>query len=81
VLAPLNFAAFAIGSSFEALNATNLGAIFPEVAASLALNPAGFEEMLDANTRAEEVFYADRAREGEFGYSVRRRLHNMGYNV
>ena len=54
---------------------------FPELEQSLTLNPAGSAEMLDPENRAQEIVYADRAREGEFGYSVRRRLHHMGYNV
>ena len=54
---------------------------YPELENSLTLNPAGSAEMLNPDLRAQEIFYADRAREGEFGYSVRRRLHHMGYNV
>lgn len=54
---------------------------FPELEQSLTLNPAGSAEMLDPEIRAQEIVHSDRAREGEFGYSVRRRLHHMGYNV
>ena len=54
---------------------------FPELEQSLTLNPAGSAEMLDPENRAQEIVHSDRAREGEFGYSVRRRLHHLGYNV
>ena len=54
---------------------------FPELEQSLTLNPAGSAEMLDPENRDQENVHSDRALEGEFGYSVRRRLHHMGYNV
>lgn len=54
---------------------------YPEIANSLTLNPAGSAEMLDPYIRSREAIYTDRARLGEFGYNVHRRLRNQGYNI
>jgi len=58
-----------------------LQSLYPELANSLTLNPSQSALMLDPELRALEATYAHHARGGEFGYNVRRRLRNSGYNV
>lgn len=80
VYCPFNDSSFYMEGEF-APNLNGLKQMYPEVATSLTLNPSESAVMFDPYYREMEARYVDRAREGEFGFDVRRRLRNAGYNI